>query len=534
MNIPGQHTSVLIVGAGPSGLMMAAQLLRNGIQPVIIDSKQGPTTHSKALAVQARSLEIFRQLGVLDRALADGKPAHGVSLNQNGKKVAELSLDDMGDPQTLFPYLFMLPQNKNERLLLDYLTQNCCPVYWNTSLVSMEQHIGHIDVKLHNDNEDMSLTCDWIIGADGSHSTVRRRLNIPFNGDTYQQEFYLADVLVDRQDDENIHLFLAKHGFAGFFLMPEGKRYRIVGNLPPNINNKQELTFDDVKPYLNEVIKTDIHITECSWFTTYKLHHRMAQKFAERCCFLIGDSAHIHSPVGGQGMNTGLQDAYNLAWKLAGVVNKQYRPAILESYAAERMPVATDLLKTTDRAFTFILSDSFFTRLLKQWLLPKILKKIWGSVKMREAFFTRISQTGISYRESKLNLHLSRSTKIKAGDRLPYLKLFDEKKQTETDLHEWCAQPGFTFIAMGKITEMDLFSLAKWITQTYPNLLNFYYLPPSARNQHIFDAFDVTSPYQKTLIIRPDMHIGLMSDGIDMEIIRKYMEDVVGVLNVKY
>jgi 2-polyprenyl-6-methoxyphenol hydroxylase-like FAD-dependent oxidoreductase len=533
MNIPGQHTSVLIVGAGPSGLMMAAQLLRNGIQPVIIDSRQGPTSHSKALAVHARSLEIYRQLGVIKRVLEEGKPARGVTLNQDGKKVASISLDDMGRPQTLFPYLFMYPQNKNERLLLDNLTLNCCPVYWGTTLTGMTAQIGHVDVKLQNGKEETTLSCDWLIGADGAHSTVRRKLNIPFNGDTYQHEFYLADVILDKQDDDNVHLFLARHGFAAFFLMPESNRYRIVGNLPPGLNSKQDLTIDDIKPYLNDVIKTNVHIAECNWFTTYKLHHRMAQKFSHQRCFLIGDSAHIHSPVGGQGMNTGLQDAYNLAWKLAGVINKQYRPDILGSYAAERMPVAANLLKTTDRAFKFVLSESFWIRLLKLWLLPRIIKRVWSSVKLRERYFTVLSQIGITYRESKLSLHLSRSAQIKAGDRLPYLTLFDEKKQTETDLHEWCSQPGFTFIAMGKITEMDLFSLAKWITQTYPNLLNFYYLPPSARNQPVFDAFEVTQPYQKTLIIRPDMHIGLINDGIDMEIIRKYMDDVVGVLGQK-
>ncbi|MBW4888138.1 FAD-dependent monooxygenase [Mucilaginibacter sp. HMF5004] len=533
MKITQQHTSVLIVGAGPSGLMMAAQLLRNGIQPVIIDSKQGPTPYSKALAVQARSLEIYRQLGILNGILPNGKKAQGVSLNQDGKRVAELSLRDMGGQLTPFPFLLMYQQSKNERLLLDYLTQNCLPVYWNTTLTSLSQKGDITEVLLSSDGEEIKLTCDWLIGADGARSPVRKELDIPFNGDTYQHQFYLADVTLEKADDGNVHLYLAAHGFAAFFLMPEENRYRVVGILPAELNGREDLTIDDIKPYLTEVVKVDLPVVACHWFTTYRLHHRMADRFKNGNCFLIGDAAHIHSPVGGQGMNTGLQDAYNLAWKLAGVVNGQFKLSILDSYAEERMPVAKDLLKTTDKAFTFILSERFWVRKLKTWFLPMILKWAWGSVKLRQKFFIKISQTGISYRESKLNLHLSRSAKIKAGDRLPYLKLYDEKKQTETDLHEWCAQPGFTFIAMGKITEMDLFSLAKWISQTYPNLLNFFYLPPSARNQHVFDAFEVMAPYQKTLIIRPDMHIGLINDGIDMEIIRKYMEDVVGVLKGK-
>lgn len=530
MRLPQQHTQVLIVGAGPSGLMMAAQLLRNGVQPVIIDTKQGPTPYSKALAVQARSLEIFSQLGVLNEVLPHGKQARGVSLNQGGKKVAGLSLDDMGEQQTMFPYLFMYEQSKTERVLLDYLTQNCCPVYWQTGLTSFSQQANQVDVLLDNNGEEIKLTCNWLIGADGAHSAVRKQLGIAFNGDTYQHQFYLADVSLKHTADDNIHLYLAAHGFAGFFTMPEQKRYRIVGNLPPQLNGKADLTIDDVKPYLDTVAQSKIEITETHWFTAYKLHHRMAAQFRLGRSFLIGDAAHIHSPVGGQGMNTGLQDAYNLAWKLAGVVNKQIAETVLDSYAAERMPVATDLLKTTDRAFTFILSDSFWVRTLKKWLLPFILKKIWGSVKLRQAFFIKVSQTGISYRESKLNLHLSQGTKIKAGDRLPYLKVFDEKKHEETDLHQWCAKPGFTLIVLGYVADPELFALARWITQNYAQTLNFFYLPPSNKNRHVFDAFEIKADQRKTLIVRPDMHIGLISDIVDKATIDNYMINVVGCL----
>ncbi|WP_448702562.1 FAD-dependent monooxygenase [Mucilaginibacter sp. AW1-3] len=524
-----QHTEVLIIGAGPSGLMMAAQLLRNGVQAIIVDSKQGPTPYSKALAVQARSLEIFRQLGLLDKVLPNGKQAHGVCLNQGGKRVAELSLDDMGEQQTMFPYLFMYEQSKTERVLLDYLTQNCCPVYWETSLETFDQQADNIGVLLTNNGEQVKLTCDWLIGADGSRSVVRKQLNIPFNGDTYQQQFYLADAVIDQAVDNKIHLYLAKHGFAAFFVMPEERRYRIVGVLPSALADKQDLTIDDVKPYLNSVTNEEINISECYWFTTYKLHHRMAEKFKSGRCFLIGDAAHIHSPVGGQGMNTGLQDAYNLSWKLAAVINKQTGSGILDTYADERMPVAKELLKTTDRAFKFILSDSFWMTLFKKWVLPRILKKIWSNEKLRQLFFIRVSQTGISYRESKLNLNLSQTTKIKAGDRLPYLKVFDEKKQQETDLHEWCTKPGFTLISLGHIPEAELFALARWIMQNYAQTLNFFYLPPSNKNRHVFDAFEIKADQRKTLIVRPDMHIGLISDVVDMATIDNYMRSVVGM-----
>jgi hypothetical protein len=322
---------------------------------------------------------------------------------------------------------------------------------------------------------------------------------------------------------------MAKNGISGFFPMPETKRYRIIGNLPDE-PGKKEWTLEDVLPHLNAVTRSSINIVHNYWFTIYKLHHRMADKFRDQRCFLIGDAAHIHSPVGAQGMNTGLQDAYNLAWKLAGVVNGRIREPVLDSYAAERIPVAKELLSTTDRIFTIVMSNNFFSRIFKKWVLPRLLKFVWSKKSLREVFFRRVSQIGITYRDSAINLHISQATKVKAGDRLPYLKVFDEKKQLETDLHEWCSKPGFTLIVLAKLSEPDLFSLAKWITQKYPAILNFFYLPPSAKNQRVFSAFEKGKNQGKAIIVRPDMHIGFINDKVDMVLMDNYLQNVVGVV----
>jgi 2-polyprenyl-6-methoxyphenol hydroxylase-like FAD-dependent oxidoreductase len=534
VTITETHTKVLIVGAGPSGLMMAAQLLRNGVQPVIIDTRQGPTDESKALAVQARSLEIYRQMGVIDRAVENGKQALGVVFNENGKQVAALALDNVGDGQTPFPYILLYQQSKNERLLLDYLTVNCCPVYWETSLTALTQTATQVEVKLQSGDRLTKLTCDWVVGADGAHSVVRKQSQIPFNGETYGHNFYLADVELENAElnDSKAHLYLAKKGFSAFFPMPEANRYRALGNLPDELSNKEGLKVEDILPGLDKTSGLSIKITETYWFTTYRLHHRMADNFRAQRCFLVGDAAHIHSPVGGQGMNTGLQDAYNLGWKLAGVANGQLNEKILDSYAAERMPVAKRLLSTTDKAFTIIMSDSWFAGLLKRWVMPAVLKLAWGNKTIRAGFFRQVSQIAIGYRDSAINLHVSQSTQIKAGDRLPYLKVFDEKKQEETDLHEWCSKPGFTLIVLGKVAEIDLFALAKWITQNYPGMLNFFYLPKSAKNQPIFDDFEVNGNQGKSLIVRPDMHIGFINDKIDMVLMDNYLRNVVGITDL--
>ena len=258
----------------------------------------------------------------------------------------------------------------------------------------------------------------------------------------------------------------------------------------------------------------------------------MADKFRMQRCFLIGDAAHIHSPVGGQGMNTGLQDAYNLAWKLAAVINQQIKPAILDTYASERMPVAKDLLKTTDRVFNIIMSKNFFIRLFKKWALFKLLNRLWQSDKIRLAFFRKVSQIDICYTNSDISLHLSKDIKIKAGDRLPYLKVFDEKKQEETDIHEWCNKPGFTLIILGKFDELYLFTIAKWITQKYPGILNFFYLPPSGKNVSVFDGLEANPHSQKAFIIRPDMYIGYINDVVDITMMDNYLQNVVGITPV--
>jgi 2-polyprenyl-6-methoxyphenol hydroxylase-like FAD-dependent oxidoreductase len=532
MKIPDQHIKVLIAGAGPSGLMMAAQLLRYGIQPLIIDDKQGPTSHSKALAVQARSMEIYRQMGVIDKVLAEGKPSQGISFSFDGRQKASLSFNNIGNGQTPYPYIFVYQQSKNEHLLLDYLTYNCCPVYWDTTLTSLQREAAGVTAQLKNNEGEYTIKCDWMIGADGAHSTVRKQIQAPFNGDTYPQFFYLADAKLDGDflSGEKIQIYLSKNGFAGFFPMTDERTYRVISNMPAEFEQREDVVIDDVLPALEGITKNKLMVEHTNWFTTYKLHHRMADKFRDQRCFLVGDAAHIHSPAGGQGMNTGLQDAYNLAWKLAGVINGNIKPDILDSYAAERMPVAKRLLNSTDKAFKIALSHKWLAQFFKKHILFRILKTVWNNKRISALFFKQVSQIGISYRESKINLHLTKGTQVKAGDRIPYLKVYDEKKENETDLHEWCGKPGFTLIILGKIEEMYLFTLAKWITNKYPGILNFFYLPPSGKNVDVFDAFEADPHKQKVIIVRPDMYIGYMNDVVDIGMMDNYLQNIAGVI----
>jgi 2-polyprenyl-6-methoxyphenol hydroxylase-like FAD-dependent oxidoreductase len=530
--IPAEgHYPVLIVGAGPSGLMMAAQLLRYGVQPLIIDVKKGPTDQSRALAVQARSMEIYRQMGLADRALQEGIQAETVSIQNDNGELIKLSLQNLGQNTTPFPFVHLLEQSKNKRLLLDFLTQNCCPVYWNTNLLDFSQHETKIEAHLKSDDKRSTITADWLIGADGAHSFVRKKLQIEFKGDAYTNKFYLADIELNQCfEEKQVTLKLGNTAFTGFFPMKGVNRFRVVATLPKQFADREEVSFEEIQSDLIQSLPENVRIENCQAFSIYKLHHRMASKFSDKRSFLIGDAAHIHSPVGGQGMNTGLQDAYNLAWKLAGVINQKLQPPILETYAEERMPVARKLLQTTDRAFNLINSKNIFNRFFRNQVLPKLVHFFWKKESFRAFAFGTISQIGINYQNSNINLNFSKAENVKAGDRLPFIKIFDEKKKQQTDLHAWCHKPGFTFIALGKLKENDLFNLARWITQNYPQQLNFFYLPFSAKNKAVFDCFELKENQHKAVIVRPDMYIGYLNDTIHVDLIDQYLEQIAGCI----
>lgn len=522
------HVSVIIVGAGPSGLMMAALLLRQGVHPVIIDSKKELTTHSKALAVQARSLEILRQLGLSEGFLREGSQVRGFDLHfMDDEFPAELRLDGAG--KTMFPFVLMLEQSRTEKFLLQDLTAHACPVFWDCCLKGVEQSDDSVVVQVAQSGLERRINCDWLIGADGASSLVRRALSVPFSGGSYVQRFYLADLkLTAPLAGDYINIFSKKEGFNALFPIHE-HLVRCVGIIPASLQDRTDLSFEDIKPYITFTLGMPLGVESSEWFSVYSIHHRMADKFRSRRVFLIGDAAHVHSPVGGQGMNTGLQDAYNLAWKLAGVITGEFDPGVLDSYASERMPVARKLLKTTDRLFSIIVSDNKLVKWVRNWAVPLLLQRVAGGERVKNELFNRISQIGISYRKSSLSVHHSSSTNIKAGDRLPFLRVYDEKRKEDTDLHQWCSKGGFTLLVLGELSPMAVSGMAKWIKSAYPFQLNFFYLPRSENNKTVFEAFEIHGEKDKrAVIVRPDLHIGYINDVVDTELIDGYLKQVIG------
>ena len=329
---------VLIVGAGPTGLMLANQLVRQGVRTQVIDRHPGPSLQTRALGVQARTLEIYSHLGIVERALEFGKRATGANIWSLGKKAARIPRGDIGRDVSPYPFLLILGQDDNERLLGDALRDKGTTVNWSTELVGLAQETDRVRVTLKQpDGTTRELAAAWVAGCDGAHSAVRDLNGIAFQGAPYEHVFFVADTQLtgDMVPDE-LNVYLWREGFHLFFPMRGTNHWRIVGIVPQELRGRKDLSFDDMVPSMQREAGSGLSFQQCSWFSTYRIHHRRAERFRDRRCFLLGDAAHIHSPVGAQGMNTGLQDAYNLAWKLALVVSGRAGAALLDSYEDER------------------------------------------------------------------------------------------------------------------------------------------------------------------------------------------------------
>ncbi|HTJ14135.1 MAG TPA: FAD-dependent monooxygenase [Dinghuibacter sp.] len=409
-----ETVDILIVGAGPTGLMMATQLGRWGADFLLIDQKAGPTRESRALAVQARSLEIYEQMGLSDEVLRDGHVTEGIRLYERGEVRATVFLGNLQRTLSPFPFVLVYEQSKNEAILARYLQTQGREVRWNTALKGVTRQEGRYRVE----TDRGLIECRYLVACDGARSPLREWSGMPFTGGTYEQVFYVADTHADALFGDRLSLFLGRSDFTMIFPMPGERQFRVLGTLPPKFYHQQEIGFDAIEAQVQANMKLPVTFYDTSWYSTYKLHHKKVEHFRKENLFFVGDAAHIHSPAGGQGMNTGLQDAYNLAWKLALVSKGRAKDALLDTYHEERNPVAEQLLRFTDRLFTEVTHFSFFSQILKRLVLPNLLPVVNRVSAMRRTWFRAVSQIQISYRRSSLSQ--GRGGNVRAGDRFPY------------------------------------------------------------------------------------------------------------------
>ena len=413
------QTEVLVVGAGPTGLVLALWLKTLGVRFRIIDKAPAPGMTSRALVVHARTLEFYRQLGFAAAAVAAGQVMTAVNLWVRGRKAGRVSLGDIGTGLSPYPYVLILPQDVHERLLIDHLMQLGVAVERPVELVSMTQDEARAIAKLrHGDGSEETVEALYVAGCDGAHSTVRGALEVGFPGGTYSHLFYVADITASGPvSDGELHVALDDADFLAVFPLKGQGRVRLVGTIEDQAEGRQHtLAFEDVSKSVIEHLRMSIGAV--NWFSTYRVHHRVANRFRRGRSFLVGDAAHIHSPVGGQGMNTGIGDATNLAWKLAAVL-KGSGKELLDSYETERIAFARRLVETTDRAFTIVTSAGRIARLVRVELVPRLLPALFELTAMRRLMFRTVSQIGLDYRGSPISA--GKAGTVAGGDRLPYV-----------------------------------------------------------------------------------------------------------------
>ena len=500
-----KQSDVLIIGAGPTGLVLALWLAKLGVSVRIIDKTAEPGTTSRALAVQARTLELYRQLDLADAVVARGHRVPATNLWVKGERRARISLNDMGKGLTPYPFMHIFPQDEHERLLVAKLESLGVTVERRTELLRFSDQADGVVARLRGpDGNEQDCEAIYIAGCDGARSKVRETIGTGFPGGTYEHLFYVADVEATGPAlDGELHIDLDEADFVAVFPLAGQGRARLIGTVRDERANRAEtLTFADISDHA--IGKMKLAVTRVNWFSTYHVHHRVTQHFRKGRAFLVGDAAHIHSPAGGQGMNTGIGDAINLAWKLAAVVKGRAGDALLDSYEAERIGFARRLVASTDRAFTFATGQGGFADFVRTRVAPIVLPALFSFEAARRFAFRTVSQTMINYRGGRLSR--GNAGRVQGGDRLPWVAVDGADNFAPPPRPDWQVH------VYGEASR----ELASWCAQRNLPLQSFAWKPG-----HETAGLGRNALY----LLRPDTYVALAEPGGSPEALERYFAD---------
>ncbi len=526
-----KNTSVLIVGAGPSGLMMACQLALRNIPFRLIDKKAQPANYSGALIVHARSVELFQQMGIAEAAIRKGIIANEIKLIFNGKKSFVIPIGDIGSGLSQFPYLLLLEQSETEQLLIDFIHDHGYQVERKTELLRFSQDSEEVISTLkYESGEEETLKSRYLIAADGAHSTIRKQLQIPFEGKAHLISLFVSvsNPVVNFPHDQICFSF-SDETTAGFFPLPDG-RWRIDGAISGEMGKNDTLTYGNIKNNFGERTRLQIRLPDPEWFSVFRIHQRIASGYRQNRCFLVGDAAHIHSPVGAQGMNTGMQDASNLAWKLALVIQKKANDRLLSTYTSERIGIARNIARYTGWIFNFVTGRNYFIQYFRVRLLPFLLKLVYPllgkNTAMRHSFFRNISEIGIHYRKSSLSNKASfgefPSPAPRPGDRVPWFSYTENGKKV--NIQEKLKGNDFQLFIFARQTVPE--EIVR-VAEKYSGLISLNIFPCTSETTLLYERFGIGN--FGYYLVRPDMYIAFRSAKPLAEDLESYLQQYFSV-----
>ncbi|KAF6822078.1 monooxygenase fad-binding protein [Colletotrichum plurivorum] len=396
-------TDVLIVGAGPTGLALALELSAQKVSFRIVDKLPAPSDKSRALAVQCRTLELLsRHPTVAESMLSNGVQGPGVNIFCNQRHLVTGTFDDLGFDDTRFPLPLWCSQADTEAAMTAQLEAYGGLVERGIAAEDITQDGDTASaVLVRASGEREKIQAKYIVGCDGAHSVVRKAAHLTFDGAQYPQQFILCDAKVKGPyDKERVSLYFASRVMV-FFPLKDGI-VRVVGERSARSKNTGDPDVQEIKEFIEENAGGSWEVSDPIWLTNFRWNCRGVNSYRDGRLFVAGDAAHIHSPAGGQGMNTGIQDAINLGWKLGEVLRGDSGDAILDSYQAERHPVGEHLLRGTDRMFNVVASQNFIVQYIRNVLMPWVVPWVWTNQPRRRTLFNFISQMGIKYRRSPL------------------------------------------------------------------------------------------------------------------------------------
>ena len=527
---PSARVEVLVVGAGPTGLTLAAQLAAQGVRPRLIDRGADRAAESRALAIQPRTLEVLASLGITEHLLAAGNPAVQLQIHTRARQVA-VPMFDLGLEDTAYPYLLFLSQAETERILEQHLTAAGVTVQRRVELVDLHQTPQQAVAMLrHHDGHQEQVSASYVVGCDGAGSTVRDQGGIRFLGGSYPQTFVLADTEADNLETGAAHVFLSPAGMLFFFPLIRPASWRLLVMRPPADPTPPHAPVDlaQVQAIADTYTTGRVRLHDPVWMTNFRLHHRAATTYRAGRVFLAGDAAHIHSPAGAQGMNTGIQDAVNLAWKLAHTLHSGHDAELLDTYQTERAPIGRTVLRLTDRAFTIATSTNPILRLARTRLAPTLIPLALKPRTVRRYAFRTVSQLAIRYRHSPLSVdgpHPPRRGP-RPGDRLPDAELTHDRHLTT--LHTALAGPGWQLLLCGPTDIWATDQLAR-LRERHGDHLSVHHLhahdtPGALHDPHRQALHLGLNPGSVTqYLIRPDGHIGYRAGGSDLAGLASYL-----------